>query len=217
VNHSDQFVANMTKTLLTYALGRGVETFVSALEAEVAGRDVGRELPAGRVVCLDRLVVAHALHGNAVLGAGQFVHQPGERGVGFQGRVVLHHHQQPGQGRGLLVGCGHLLVRGGRAGQLGPRVGNSLEDALFLRRKPLGGLHQVRNQVVAPLELVFNLRPLRLDGLFLAHELVVRTARRGNSRTDEGHNHEHSLQTLHSYLSIRSRETGDQEFRRTTR
>jgi hypothetical protein len=40
----------------------------------------------------------------------------------------------------------------------------------------LDGLDQVRNQIVASLQLVFHLRPLRLDGFFLADELVVGTS-----------------------------------------
>ena len=40
----------------------------------------------------------------------------------------------------------------------------------LLLRDALGGLHQVGNQVVAALQLVLDLRPLRLDGLLLADE-----------------------------------------------
>ena len=41
--------------------------------------------------------------------AGQLVHQAGERGVGLEIRVILHHHQQPGKGAGQVVGSRDLV------------------------------------------------------------------------------------------------------------
>ena len=57
------------------------------------------------------------------------------------------------------------------------RVGDVLEDAFFVRGVALHRLDQVRDQIVAALDLVLHLRPLRLDRLFLRRELVVRAAR----------------------------------------
>ena len=54
-------------------------------------------------------------------------------------------------------------------------------------RVALHGLDQIRNQIVAPLQLVLDLRPLRLDRFFLADEPVVRTAgqRQRRERQDD--------------------------------
>ena len=62
------------------------------------------------------------------------------------------------------------------------RVGDFLEHAFFVGRVALDGFNEVRDQIVAPLELVLDLRPLRLDRFLLADELVVRTARQREAR-----------------------------------
>ena len=51
-------------------------------------------------------------------------------------------------------------------------------------REALDGLDQIGNQVVAALQLVLHLAPLRLDRFFLRRELVVRTARHGTASTN---------------------------------
>src|SRR5688572_20903007 len=59
------------------------------VEAEDPRRDVGRELPARGVVLLHALVVPHPLDREPVLGARELVHQPVERLVRPQLRVIL--------------------------------------------------------------------------------------------------------------------------------
>src|SRR5690349_22877514 len=54
------------------------------LEAEDLRRDVAREAAPRRVVFLDFLVVAHARDAEAILRAGEFVHQAVELLVGFE-------------------------------------------------------------------------------------------------------------------------------------
>ncbi len=56
------------------------------LEPEDGVGDVGRELAPRRVVLLHPLVVAHAFGGDAVLGAGELVGQPGEDLARLAGR-----------------------------------------------------------------------------------------------------------------------------------
>ena len=53
------------------------------------------------------------------------------------------------------------------AEQLRARVGDVLEDAFFVRRVALDRLDEVGDQIVAALQLVLHLRPLRLDRFFL--------------------------------------------------
>ena len=75
------------------------------------GGDVRREAAARRVVSLHALVVAHPLDGDAVLRARQLVHQPRERLVRLQQRVVFDDDEQPGERRRLLVGGLNFLLR----------------------------------------------------------------------------------------------------------
>jgi tetratricopeptide (TPR) repeat protein len=111
----------------------------------------------------------------------QFVHQPGECFIGFQLRVGLDDHQQAGQCARLLVGGLDLLRGRGCAGHLRARVSDGAKDVLLLLGEPLGRFNQVRNQITAALQLILDLRPLRLDCFFLSREAVVRTARRDDS------------------------------------
>ena len=147
-------------------------------------------LPARRVVLLDALVVAHALDGDAILGAGQFVHQTVELLVGAKLRIVFDDREQPAErGRLLVGGLNRLFGRLGRE-QPRARIGDVLVDAFLVLRVSLDGLHQVRNEVVPALQLVLDLRPLRLDRLFLPDERVIRatgqpTARRLSERPPE--------------------------------
>ena len=74
--------------------GLGLEIGVVALEAEHGRCDVvGEQLDIG-VVALHGFVVLAALHRDAIFSAGQFVLQAQEIFVGFQLRIIFHHHQQ---------------------------------------------------------------------------------------------------------------------------
>src|SRR3954465_7395283 len=73
------------------------------LEAEHLRRQVRRELTARRVVGLDGFVVAHALDGDAVLGAGELVHQPVELFVRLELRIVLDYREPPAESGRTLV------------------------------------------------------------------------------------------------------------------
>src|SRR5205807_202262 len=56
-----------------------------------------------------------------------------------------------------------------------------------------------RNQVVAPLKLVLDLRPLRLDRLFLADEPVIRAARQRH-RGEQQHDRTRRGSTCHVHV-----------------
>ena len=154
-----------------------------SLKPNIFAVTLAGKLPARGVVLLHALVVAHALDREAVLGAGELVHQAVELLVGLQLRIVLDHRQQPAERRGLLVRRGDRFFRRLRREQPRSRVGDVLVDALFVLREALDGLDEIRNQVVAPLQLVFDLRPLRLDRFFLLDERVVGTAGRAAARS----------------------------------
>ena len=131
---------------------------------------------ARRVVRLNGFVVAHPLDRDAIFGAGELVHQPVELLVRLQLRIVLDDGEEPAECRRLLVRRGNRFLGRLRREQARARVGDVLVDRLFVLREPLGRLDQVGNEIVAPLQLVLDLRPLRLDRLFLADERVVRAA-----------------------------------------
>src|SRR5688572_14106634 len=119
------------------------------LEAKNFRRDVRGELLGGRVVLLHALVVSHAFHRNPVLGARELVHQPVELFIRFELRVIFDDSEQASERAGLRVGGGDALLRRSRREQPRSRVGDVLEDALFVRREPLHRFDKVGNEIVA--------------------------------------------------------------------
>ena len=91
-------------------------------------------------------------------------------------RIVLGDGEQAAERRRLLVGGGDRLLGRLRREQPRSRLGDLLEHAFFVAGVALHGFDEVGNQIVAPLQLVLDLRPLRLDRFFLADERVVRAA-----------------------------------------
>ena len=72
-----------------------------------------------------------------------------------------------------------------------------LENRLLVARVALHRFHEVRNHIVAALQLVLHLGPLGLDRLFLRRELVV-----GASREPDGHHDDHRrVDRFHKSLS----------------
>ena len=154
-------------------------------------RQVGGEGAHRHVVLLHRLDVAVPRDRDPVLGPFELCLQIAEVGVGFQLRIVLRHHQQPGKGsRQLSLGGLELRERLGvvdqlrgrlDAADLGAGIGDPQQHILFLGGKPLYGVHQVGNQVRAALVLVQDLGPARLDQLIVPLKCVVAAA--GNGET----------------------------------
>ena len=96
---------------------------------------------------------------------------------GFELRIVLDHGEQAAERRRLLVGRLDRLF--GRLGREQPRarVGDVLVHAFLVLRVALDRFDQVRNQVVPALQLVLDLRPLRLDRLFLRRRTCCTSSR----------------------------------------
>src|SRR5580698_6365203 len=75
----------------------GLEVRIIPRESAEARYQTIREQRNIRVVVLDRIVIALALYGNAILGSRKFILQPLEILIGLQLWVVLHDHQQSAQ------------------------------------------------------------------------------------------------------------------------
>ncbi len=151
----------------------GLEVGVVLLEAGDARPDAVGELQDEGVVVLDGVVVALAGHSDAVLRARQLILQAHELLAGAQLRVVFREQQQAANrpvelpvGRDL--GRRTLRIQHARA-----RVGDVAEDRALFLGEPLHRLHQVGNQIGAPLQLHIDLGPLRLHRLILGHHLVL--------------------------------------------
>jgi hypothetical protein len=91
-------------------------------------------------------------------------------------------------------------------GRAGARFGDADEDRLLLRRVALDRVHEVRDQVGAPLVLVDDLGPRGLHRLVLGLDGVVAAARQGEAgHGDEARNqvsHEdHSVSVFVSYFA----------------
>ena len=95
--------------------------------------------------------VIAARDGDAILGPGEFVHQPVELLVGFQVRVVLDDDEQPGERLGLLVRRRDRVFRRPGAREPRARVRDRLEHVALVSGVALHGLDQVRDEIVATL------------------------------------------------------------------
>ncbi len=112
--------------------------------------------------------------------------------VRLQVRVCLRHRQQTLESLGeLILSCLELRKRirivehVGRdldGAHLGARLGDAYEHLLLLLGESLDRIDQIRHQVRAPLVLVHNLGPGRLDVLVLALKVVVAATREGQDR-----------------------------------
>src|SRR6185437_10856765 len=96
---------------------------------------------------------------------------------------------------------GNLILRrvGGKQLRAGP--GNIAKHSLLLDGEAFHRLHQVGNQISAPLQHDIHLRPGRFHGLILGHHLVLCahvTAKAGEH--DHCNNHKNDDQGFHSNL-----------------
>src|SRR5882724_1571409 len=138
-------------------------------EHEEVGDEVAREALAADVVVHHRVVVALARERDPVLGARQLFLQREHVLVGLQLRVRLDDGEQPperarqprlrlGQPAHRLraAGCARRALRGLH----GARAGRDdrVERLALVRHVSFGRLHEVGDQVVAPLELHVDLR-----------------------------------------------------------
>ena len=122
--------------------------------------------------------------GDAVLGRGELFHQAAHGGVGLELRILFRDDHELAQGAaqagfGLAeVAHGGRIVRvAGEAdvglGRLGAGFDDGGEGAAFVGHVALGGLDEVRDQVVAALELHVDLGEGVLAGITQRDEPVV--------------------------------------------
>ena len=138
-------------------------------EIEHARENIGRENFAARVVGRDRIIVSLAGERHLVLRGSELFHQGHHSRVRFEIGIRLRERKQPAQcpGQGAL-GAGEIFHRGGVAGILsgagiggggGVSRGNDrFECPALMREIAFGGLDQIRDEIVAPLELHVDLR-----------------------------------------------------------
>src|SRR5262249_51895006 len=134
------------------------------LVAEHHGRQIVREGADADIIVLHRLDVTVARHGDAVLGAFQLRHQVLEQRVRFELRIIFGDDQEPRQrARELALRLGEFLEGGGivqhlgrrlDAADLGASIGDAEQYVLFLLRKALHGIDEVRHEIGAALVLV---------------------------------------------------------------
>src|SRR5260370_4117026 len=127
-----------------------------------------------------------ASHGNAMAGACQFVLQPQEVFIGFELRIILHYDQQPAE-RAVQLRIGlDLLLRTPRSAQSRARIGDFLDDCLFMFGEAFDCLHQVRNQVRAALQGHVYLSPSPIHTFALGHQSISRAhCPAENSQTEQ--------------------------------
>src|SRR5437773_4562186 len=155
--------------------------------AEQHRRQVDRELAYEHVVSLYGFYVAVARDGNAVLRALELRLQVAEIRVRLELGIVLGDEQEPRESarhsrlRLLEAPERRFVVEelGRRVGAADPRARRRDVDQhlLFLRRESLDRVDEVGNQVGAPLILIEDLRPGRLDLFVVSLDVVVAAAR----------------------------------------
>ncbi len=155
---------------------------LTRLETEQAGDDVARYRLGHRVVVAHGTVVIAARELQVILGFHQFGLQFQEILVGLEVRVALRQRQQPVHtfAQGLL----HLAARVNvdDAHCLGAQLRDRFERGLFVLRVRVDRLDQLRNQVVAPLQLHVDVAPRGTDPVAAAHQPVVKHHDDGSER-----------------------------------
>src|ERR1051326_4838421 len=122
-------LGRLTRTLA------GGEICVVAMESCDPCPKTGGKLSDKRVVVLQSVVVALALHGNAVLCARKLILQTQEVLIRAQLGIVLNHHQQAAESAVQLLVRGDFALRsvGGKQLRAGP--GDIAKESLLLNGK----------------------------------------------------------------------------------
>src|SRR5437899_271579 len=147
-------------------------------EARGARGQHRREAAHQRVVLADGVVVPAALGRDAVLRAGELVGETGELLVGLEVRIALGEREQARQRRRHVArGVDLGVARAAGREHSGARVRDRLENLALVLGVAFRHLDEVRDEVVAPLQLYLDLRPRAVDRLAQADETVVAAAR----------------------------------------
>ena len=146
---------------------------------------------------LHGLVVALPLDGQPVLGSGELVHQALERLVRLQLRIRLDDGEQPPErareSRLRLREAAHRLRTARRAGGALRRLHGAgagrdhrVERLTLVRHVALRRLDEIRNEVIASLELHVDLRERVAEPVAHGDEAVVRRDHPDDERGDDG-------------------------------
>src|ERR1700688_1968097 len=148
------------------------EVSVIRLESRPSRENVVRKLLDVGVVVLQRVVITLALDRDPVLGAREFVLQAQEILIGPQLRIILHDQQQSAE-RSVQLPIGRdLFLWRSRRKQRRPSLRDVAEYGHFLLGIALDRLHQIGDQIGAPLQHNVYLRPRRLHAFVLGHQRV---------------------------------------------
>ena len=156
------------------SLGLGLEELTLG-EAQRPGDEDVREDLEGVVEFQDRRVVVLAGERDLVLGRGQLLLQRENVLVGLERRVVLDDGEERAQCSGQdVLGLGlsgrALCARGDGTGA---RLGDLRQDALLEVHVALDRVDEIRDQVMATLELDLDLGVGLIDAIALRYETVV--------------------------------------------
>src|ERR1700716_3541883 len=173
---------------LDFGSGSAEVEKVLAGKAEHAGEQRGRHLLDAGVVFLNRVVEEAAAGGDLVLEVGQLACQLLEVGVGLQVRIGLRQRDQPAERAAQLVLGGGDLTRSLRRHRAVAGLYHVVERAALVRGVALHGLDQVRNQVVALLELHVDVGKGLADALAERDQTVIRAEREQHENNDNADN-----------------------------
>ena len=143
-------------------------------EAEEPRDDQRRERLLARVEAQHGRVVVPAGGGDLVLGVRQLLLELHEVLGRAELRIRLRDGEQPAERRPEHVVRLGRRLRAGGAHDRGARPCHLVEDLALVRRVPLHGLHEVRDEVGAATQLDVDVRPARLGLVADADEAVVR-------------------------------------------
>ena len=169
------------------AAGAEIEEFLAG-EAEHAGEQGGRHLLDAGVVFLDGVVEEAAAGRDLVLEVGQFAGQLLEVGVGLEVRIGLRQRDQPAERAAQLVLGGGDLRRSLRRHRRVAGLDHVVERAALVAGVALHGLDQVRDQIVALLELHVDVGKGLADALAERDQPVIGGEREENENDDDAEN-----------------------------
>jgi hypothetical protein len=148
----------------------------------------GRHLLDAGVVFLHRVVEEAAAGGDLVLEVGQFARQLLEVGIGLEVRIGLRQRDQFAERAAQLVFGGGHLRRSLRRHRSAPRLDHVVEGATLMRGVALHRLDQVRDQIVALLELHVDIGKRLVDALAQRDEAIVGGKRKKHEDDDDAEN-----------------------------
>src|SRR5687768_3126976 len=144
-----------------HGLALGLVRFEELLggEAQQAADDVGGKRLQPGVEAHDGVVVELARERDPVLGPRQLLLEPHDVLVGLELGIVLDHCEELTERAGQRI-LGPRLGGGSLRGDRGrPRLGHLRQDLLLVLHVVLDDFDEIRNQIVATLELHVDLRP----------------------------------------------------------